>query len=118
VGGMRQSYFAGSSREQVKFLWQAECKSDIPSSEGDLMLITARPVLVGAAEQPVLCSLPEHCKLDKVSTGVAIKTGYGLEAPGSIPDSTRFFCSSQSPNRFRNPLRPLSSGYRGLFPWS
>jgi hypothetical protein len=52
VSGMRQSYFAGSRTEQVKFLRQTECKWDIPASEGDLMLITASPVPLGAAEQP------------------------------------------------------------------
>jgi hypothetical protein len=68
VGGMRQSYFAGSSMEHVKFLWQAECKWDIPAPEGDLMLITARPVLVGVVEPPAnYIFSSEVCKLDKLS---------------------------------------------------
>jgi hypothetical protein len=49
-------------------------------------------------------------------SSVSIASGYGLDGPGSIPSSTRFFSSPQLPGRLSGPPSHLSNGYQGLFP--
>jgi hypothetical protein len=45
---------------------------------------------------------------------VGIMTGYGLEGPGSVPGSAKFFSSPHLPDRLWDPLSLLSNWCRGL----
>jgi hypothetical protein len=45
-----------------------------------------------------------------------ITTGNGLDVPGSIPDSARFFSSPQRPDRLWGPPSLVFSGYWESFP--
>jgi hypothetical protein len=47
---------------------------------------------------------------------VGIAMGYGLEGPGSIPESARFFSSPKRPYRILGPPSLVFNGYRGRFP--
>jgi hypothetical protein len=55
---------------------------------------------------PTTCSLGEGSR----DSSVAIVTGYGLDSPGSIPGSARFF---SSPQRLWGPPSLLFNEYRG-----
>jgi hypothetical protein len=43
---------------------------------------------------------------------IDIRKAYGMDGPGSIPGTARFFFSPQHPDRHNI----LANGYRGLFP--
>jgi hypothetical protein len=47
-------------------------------------------------------------------SSVGVVTGYGLDVPGSIPGSARFFSSPQRPDRLWGPSSLLSNGCRGM----
>jgi hypothetical protein len=53
-------------------------------------------------------------KLPNISVGIA--TDYGLDDPGSIPGSTRFFSSPQRPDRLWSTSIHLPNGYPALLP--
>jgi hypothetical protein len=46
---------------------------------------------------------------------IGIARGYGLDGPGSIPGSARFFSSLQRSDRLWSSPSLLSNVYRGLF---
>jgi hypothetical protein len=48
--------------------------------------------------------------------GIGIATGYGLDGPGSISGSARFFCSPQRPERLWGPPSLPLNGHPRLFP--
>jgi hypothetical protein len=51
-----------------------------------------------------------------MASSVGIATGYGLDDPGSILGSARFFSSPQRPDRLWDPPSLISNGYRDSFP--
>jgi hypothetical protein len=54
--------------------------------------------------------------LASVIRGVSIATGYGLDGPGSVPGSARFFSPRERPDRLWGPPSLPSDGYQGLSP--
>jgi hypothetical protein len=94
---------------------QFSCAQSVPHRKHTVSATETNRLMLFGNAIGVYCEIHmEHIRSRDSSVGIA--TGYGLDAPGSISITGKFFFSPQCPDRLWGLPGLLPNWYRGRFP--